>query len=183
MVTAATLLNVSLDVETRDGGLSSGFGSMPLGNAWAWPSTTVPVDQALAAMILLGERIGNGMVDGGWGHPLELMHEFAPRIDTLAVAVMRDMQLPEPIAPLAVLVAGSPTDAALHDAYGKALGQNSYDLLGAEHMNHDLSRYLDNFFAGEFLDRYTLRGPKPSMPLYHLVGVSIRSPAMTLRSL
>ncbi len=25
-------------------------------------------------------------------------------------------------------------------------------------------------FAGEYLDRYTLRDPKPRMPLYHLVG-------------
>ena len=71
---------------------------------------------------------------------------------------------------LAQLVAASPTEAALHDAYGKALGQNSYDLLGREFANRDLSSYLNAEFRGEYLDRYTLRQPKPSMPLYHLVG-------------
>ena len=30
--------------------------------------------------------------------------------------------------------------------------------------------YLDHDFAGEYLDQYTLRQPKPSMPLYHLIG-------------
>src|SRR5208283_1907100 len=56
------------------------------------------------------------------------------------------------------------------DAYGRALGQNSYDLLGPEFVNRDLAAYLTPEFAGEFLDRYTLRQPKARMPLYHLVG-------------
>ena len=71
---------------------------------------------------------------------------------------------------LAQLVAASPLEAAIHDAYGKTLGANSYNLLGPEFVNTDLSRYLTAEFAGEYLDRYTLRQPKPSMPLYHLVG-------------
>ncbi len=33
-----------------------------------------------------------------------------------------------------------------------------------------LSTYLTNEFAGEYLDRYTLRAPKTRIPLYHLVG-------------
>ncbi len=37
-------------------------------------------------------------------------------------------------------------------------------------MNNDLSEYLDEQFEGEYLDQYTLRQPKASMPLYHLVG-------------
>ena len=71
---------------------------------------------------------------------------------------------------LAQLVAASPLEAAIHDAYGKALGQNSYNLLGAEYVSRDLSAYLTADFAGEYLDRYTLRQPKPRMPLYHLIG-------------
>ncbi len=71
---------------------------------------------------------------------------------------------------LAQLVAASPLEAAIHDAYGKALGQNSYNLLGAEFVNADLGHYLGQDFAGEYLDHYTLREPKPRMPLYHLVG-------------
>jgi L-alanine-DL-glutamate epimerase-like enolase superfamily enzyme len=67
-------------------------------------------------------------------------------------------------------VAASPVEAAIHDAYGRALGANSYDVLGPELVNADLGRYLSEDFAGETLDAYTLRKPKPRMPLYHLVG-------------
>ncbi len=58
---------------------------------------------------------------------------------------------------LAQLVAASPLEAAIHDAYGKALGPNSYNLLGPEFVNRDLAAYLTAEFAGEYLDRYTLR--------------------------
>jgi L-alanine-DL-glutamate epimerase-like enolase superfamily enzyme len=43
-------------------------------------------------------------------------------------------------------------------------------VLGPDWINADLGHYLTADFAGEFLDRYTLRRPKPRMPLYHLVG-------------
>jgi L-alanine-DL-glutamate epimerase-like enolase superfamily enzyme len=64
----------------------------------------------------------------------------------------------------------SPFDAALHDAYGKVHGRHVYDCYGQEWMNNDLARYLDDQFRGEWLDKYTLRKPKPRMPLYHLIG-------------
>ena len=71
---------------------------------------------------------------------------------------------------LAQLVAASPVDAALHDAVGRVHDRSSFDVLGPEFRNADLSAYLNDRFAGEYLDRYTLRQPKPAMPLYHLVG-------------
>ena len=49
-------------------------------------------------------------------------------------------------------------------------GRNSYDLLGPDYVDADLAALLTREFAGEYLDRYTLRQPKPRMPLYHLVG-------------
>jgi L-alanine-DL-glutamate epimerase-like enolase superfamily enzyme len=69
-----------------------------------------------------------------------------------------------------LLVAASPLDAALHDAYGKVHRRSVYDCYGPDFANHDLSRYLTPEFRGEYLDRYTLRRPKSRMPLYHLVG-------------
>jgi L-alanine-DL-glutamate epimerase-like enolase superfamily enzyme len=71
---------------------------------------------------------------------------------------------------LAQLVAASPFDAALHDAYGRVHDENSYNTVSSEFVSHDLSEYLDEQFQGEYLDRYTLREPKERMPLYHLVG-------------
>src|SRR5258708_15767654 len=37
-------------------------------------------------------------------------------------------------------------------------------------MEHDLWEYVDKSFKGEYLDKYTLREPKSTLPLYHLVG-------------
>src|SRR5690606_10798804 len=34
----------------------------------------------------------------------------------------------------------------------------------------DLSHFLDADFTGEWLDQYLEKQPKPTMPLYHLVG-------------
>src|SRR5262245_15773049 len=55
VVTDVVIANVGIDVETRDGRRGRGFGSMPIGNVWAWPSGTGPSmgvtpSQSLAAM-------------------------------------------------------------------------------------------------------------------------------------
>jgi L-alanine-DL-glutamate epimerase-like enolase superfamily enzyme len=71
---------------------------------------------------------------------------------------------------LCTLVAASPFDAALHDAFGKAHGLNCFSTYGPEFMSYDLSHYLDAGFKGQWLDRFVDKKAKPSMPLYHLVG-------------
>jgi L-alanine-DL-glutamate epimerase-like enolase superfamily enzyme len=171
VVNDALLLDVTVDVETRDGRRGRGCGSMPMGNTWAWPSTRVPAEAALAAMTALGTRLAAlaGTYQGA-GHPLEITHDLEAAYQPEADAITRAAGLAEPMPRLAQLVAASPLEAAIHDAFGKALGENSYNLLGPEFVNSDLARYLGAEFAGEYLDRYTLRAPKPRMPLYHLVG-------------
>jgi len=165
------LLHVTAQVETRNGLRATGLGSMPMGNVWAWPSRRVPAEEALTAMIEAGRRIARNAHDyEGLAHPLEVTHDLAGLYRSTADEVTAAAGLAEPMPRLAQLVAASPTEAAVHDAYGKALGQNSYNLLGEEYASRDLASYLSDEFAGEHLDRYTLREPKPRMPLYHLVG-------------
>jgi L-alanine-DL-glutamate epimerase-like enolase superfamily enzyme len=122
-------------------------------------------------MIDLGERLAQ-QANGyrGQGHPLEITHDLAQDHTRLAAEVARDTGTGPPMPRLAQLVTASPLEAAIHDAYGKALGQNSYNVLGPEFVNRDLGSYLTAEFAGEYLDRYTLRTPKARMPLYHLIG-------------
>jgi L-alanine-DL-glutamate epimerase-like enolase superfamily enzyme len=171
VVTDAVLLHVSVVVETRDGRRGRGAGSMPMGNTWAWPTAKVSAEATLAAMIETGRRLTAAAVGCTTvGHPLEITHDLASTYQPTADTVTASASLAEPMPRLAQLVAASPLEAAIHDAYGKTLGANSYNLLGPEFVNTDLSRYLTDEFAGEYLDRYTLRQPKPSMPLYHLVG-------------
>ena len=171
VVTDVVLLHVSVEVETGDGRRGAGFGSMPMSNVWAWPSGEVPGQSALAAMTELGQRVARhaGQYQGN-GHPLEITHDLSTDCQAAADEITSAAGLCEPMPRLAQLVAASPTEAAIHDAYGKALGQNSYNLLSAEFVSRDLSAYLTGEFAGEYLDRYTLRSPKASMPLYHLIG-------------
>ncbi len=171
VVVDVVLLDVQVDVTTRDGRSARGQGSMTMGNAWAWPSQTLSGDQTLQAMIALGERLAAKA--GGYqgaGHPLEITHELGSDYSATAEEVTTELQLGESMPRLAQLVSASPVEAAIHDAYGKALEQNSYRVLGPEYANRDLSAYLTDEFAGEFLDRYTSPAPKPRMPLYHLVG-------------
>ena len=169
VVTDVLLLDVTVEVETRDGRRRRGCGSMPLGNIWAWPSRTLTTDQTLAAMLELGRQLcGRANDYEGIGHPLEVTHDLAEAFQAEADDVTRSAGLAEPMPRLAQLVAASALEAAIHDAYGKAIGQNSYNLLGPEFVSADLAKYLSAEFAGEYLDRYTLREPKPRMPLYHL---------------
>jgi L-alanine-DL-glutamate epimerase-like enolase superfamily enzyme len=171
VVSDAVLVNVQIDVETRDGRRGTGFGSMPMGNAWAWPTKRLSSEQTLAAMLALGEEAARrAAAYTGQGHPLEITHDLSQDLAAATAEIVRGMNLAEPMPPLAQLVATSPLAAALHDALGKAVGENSYNLLGPDFVSRDLATYLSPAFAGEYLDRYTTRQPKATMPLYHLVG-------------
>ena len=166
------LLNVDVEVESRDGKRhASGFGSMPLGNAWAWPSENVTSEQSEIAM----HRFADEVIDlanecSEFGHPIDLVYHLSAEYDHLAKQLSTQLKLAAPMPELAQLVAASPFDAALHDAYGRLHNVNSFDTLSSKFMNHDLSEYLDIEFKGEYLDKYTLRQPQERMPLYHLVG-------------
>jgi len=171
VVTDVTLFNVDVTVETRDGRQGHGHGSMPVGNAWGWPSAVEPGDRTLAAMIRLSELMAEsaGATDSQ-GHPIEIVHDVATDYQTLAQQVKAEMELGEDIPRLAQLVSASPMDAAINDAYGDALQANSYNLLSNEFMNQDIGHFLEGKLSGRYLDEFTLRTPKASMPLYHLIG-------------
>ncbi|HEV3005818.1 MAG TPA: enolase C-terminal domain-like protein [Pirellulales bacterium] len=171
VVTDAVLLHVTIDVETRDGRRGQGFGSMPVSNIWGWPTRDLPAEDTLAAMTKLGLRLAREAQSyQGYGHPLDITRDLAQSHQRAADEITRAAGLKEPMPRLAQMVVASPVEAAVHDAFGKTLGQNSFNLLGADFVSRDLAGYLNRDFAGEYLDRYTLREPKPRMPLYHLVG-------------
>lgn len=165
------LINVEVRVETRNKRQESGFGSMPAAPVWAWPSEAVPMEQAEEAMKQFASDVVELASDyPDYAHPIDIIEQFAGEYEHLAKLVQQKQKLPEGLPVLAQLVAASPLDAALHDAYGRVHGKNCFNTLSSEYMNHDLSEYLDKSFKGEYLDKYTLREPKPKLPLYHLVG-------------
>jgi L-alanine-DL-glutamate epimerase-like enolase superfamily enzyme len=166
-----TLLNVNVTVRTRAGKIGHGFGSMPLGNVWSYPSKTLPYDQTLATMKAMAESISH-IVRGcqDWGHQIDLTWQLEPEFMATAITVAEQCWPSEPIPQLCTLVCASPFDAALHDAFGKVHGLNCYHTYGPDFMNHDLGHYLGADFAGEPLNRYVSTTPKAKMPLYHLIG-------------
>ncbi|TWU09421.1 hypothetical protein CA54_46620 [Symmachiella macrocystis] len=171
VVESTELINVEVDVESRDGRVATGFGSMPLGNIWAWPSAEVTPDQSAAAIKKMAQQtVELAEAYPEFDHPLDTIYRLSGEYSHMAGKIVQKMEIAGEFPELAQMVAASPLDAALHDAYGRAADMNSYDMLSEEFMNYDLAEYLDEQFAGEYLDQYTLRTPKPKMPLYHLVG-------------
>ncbi len=171
VVDRVTILNVRCRVETRAGKGAWGFGSMTMGNMWAFPSPTMSYDVTLGAMKDLAERIARLTSRcREVGHPLDLALVLEPEYLTAAAEVSRERKLDQPIPKLCTLVVASPFDAALHDAFGKAHARNVYATYGPDLMTHDLSRYLGPEFKGEGLERYLLHAPPERIPLFHSVG-------------
>ncbi len=171
VVDRVTLLNVKCLVSLPNGKTASGFGSMPLGNVWSFPSKVLSYDQTLAAMKALAERVHK--ITANYkeaAHPIDINEALEPLYLKAADEVTRELKLSQPIPKLATLVTASPFDAALHDAFGKIHNRSSYDTYGPDLMSHDLSHYVGKEFKGEYLQKYVNKTPQARMPLYHLVG-------------
>ena len=172
-VDRVTILNVHCRLRNRAGKTADGFAAMPLGNIWAFPAAQIPYDTTLGAMKSLAgriERIPAALT--AFAHPLDVNYTLEPEYLKAAAEVSREMALPIPIPKLCTLVTASPVDAALHDAYGRLHGCNSFSACGKEFVNHDLEHYLGRDFRGEYLDSYVQRKSTPRIRMYHSVGAS-----------
>ncbi len=164
-------INTRITVENAAGRSAHGYGSMPLGNVWAWPSAIMEPAQTERAMKQFAEKTAELFLQSGCsGHPLEIEHTLRSQYQGISDGLLQSGAVAEALPVLAQLVAASPFDAALHDAWGRLHQISSFCGLSEEFCTLDLSHYLDEQFAGEFADRYTLQQPVPSLPLYHLVG-------------
>lgn len=170
-VDQVTLLNVDCTVETVSGHVAHGFGSMPLGNEWSFPSKTLSYDTTLQAMKQLAERIRRITEEyNEAGHPIDINYTLEPEYLNAAAEVTRSMHLDQPIPKLCTLVTASPFDAAIHDAFGKAQALNCYRTYGPEFMSNDLGHYLTSEFKGKYPSQYLLRTPQPWLWCNHSVG-------------
>ena len=170
-VDAVTLLNVHCRVRAGSGREAWGFGSMPLGNAWGYPSASY--DVSLGAMKSLADDLRKLTADcDETGHPIDLARALDPQYFRAAESLSQRRGLSPPMPPLATLVVASAFDAALHDAYGKAFGVSCYATYGPKYMSRDLSHDLGAAFKGEYLNRYVPAKPRPTMPVFHSVGAS-----------
>jgi L-alanine-DL-glutamate epimerase-like enolase superfamily enzyme len=170
-VDRVSLLNVTVEVISPGGKVTKGFGSMPLGNVWSFPSKTIPYDETLRAMKELAGRIAK--ITRGFtetAHPVEMNFQLEPEYLKAAAELSRELKLATPIPKLCTQVTASAFDAALHDGFGKSLGLNCYRTLTPELLGQDLSRYLNADFKGESLQSYVNVEPLDSVWLFHSVG-------------
>jgi L-alanine-DL-glutamate epimerase-like enolase superfamily enzyme len=170
-VDRATILNVNVTVRSRDGKTAKGFGSMPLGNVWSFPSREMPYATTLGAMRSLAERIAKITREyKEYGHPIDINTAIEPAYLKAAAEVSRELKLLAPIPKLCTQVTASAFDAAIHDAFGKLHNRSSYQTYGRDLMTHDIAHYLNGDFKGEYPDRYVLPKPKPRIAMFHSVG-------------
>jgi hypothetical protein len=166
-VDRVTMLNVRCRLRTKAGKSAEGFAAMSMGNVWSFPD--LPYDTTLGAMKELAgkiERITRGFTE--YAHPLDVNHALEPEYLKAAA----EIQLAKPVPKLCTLVTASPVDAAIHDAYGRLHGRNSFTVCGKDFVRHDLAHYLGPEFRGEYLDRYILAKPAPRIRMFHSVGAS-----------
>ena len=159
-----TLLNVTMTVETAAGKVAEGFGSMPLGNVWAWPSKELKYDETLAGMKKAAAAFATAYHKESTAecHPIRFGHNIEP--------MLLEWASREGMPALAALVVNSAFDAALHDGFGKVHALNCYHTYGPPFFDDGLGEYLGSEFRGEKLHQYLSREPQAKLPLYHLVG-------------
>ena len=167
----STLVNVTCHVETQAGKRAKGFGSMPLGNVWSFPSKVLSYDATLNVMKELVRHLA-AIFEACTvvGHPIDIAHTLEPLYLDVAIRVAQQLKLSEPVPVLCTMVAASAFDAALHDAFGKVHGLSSYQTYGPDFLPADLERFLGPEFRAAKLESCIRTTPQPRMPLYHLIG-------------
>ncbi|MFZ9794015.1 MAG: hypothetical protein ACO3F3_16925 [Gemmataceae bacterium] len=69
----ATLLNTEVTVETSAGKRSTGRGSMPMGNVWAFPTKSLTYEQTLNSMLEVAKGVAGIYTQSKiLGHPIEI---------------------------------------------------------------------------------------------------------------
>src|SRR5256884_8447814 len=78
-VDRATILNVRCVAHLTNGRSAHGFGSMPMGNVWSFPSQRMSYDKTLGAMKALAERVRNITASfKETGHPIDINVALEP---------------------------------------------------------------------------------------------------------
>lgn len=166
-----TLAHVRVRVEDRQGRSAEGWGAIFLSHPWAFPGTepdgSAKNELMKALVMAYADRLAGSDL---WGHPLDFFLAIEPELGEIAVRVASERDITVAVPPLFGLVSLSPIDAAIHDAYGNLHGVSSYDTLGPDDLDWDLSRVLGSAFAGKYPADAIRRTPIVDVPISHTVG-------------
>ncbi len=156
VIESITCARVRMTVRNRDGKTADGYGETPLSVGWGWPSGDLTFEYREEQMIEFCRRLA----------PMWICGEFKDHMTH-----GNDFKLPSDIPHLAALICNSVFDIALHDAFGRVNGVNTYDTYNSEYMNHDLAHfYGDEKFSGKYPADYFVSEIQEKLPVWHLVG-------------
>ncbi len=158
-------------VENRRGEVGVGWGAMFLMDLWAWPAARAPREATTQVMRDLFDAyaaLAQGRAD--FAHPIDLFLTSEEELRRLGREACARLTPGEEIPFLGALVAASPVDHALHDAFGNVNRIDSYRGYGPEHMSSDMSRQLGPDYAGVYPSQFLRQDYLPSVPIFHLVG-------------
>jgi L-alanine-DL-glutamate epimerase-like enolase superfamily enzyme len=168
-----TLAHVRARVEDRQGRAADGWGAIFLSHPWAFPGPEPAPERKDALMRALAIDYGARLAGSDqWGHPIDHFLAIEPELAVIAARVAEGHDITVPIPPLFSLVSLSPIDAAIHDAYGNLHGASSYDLLGTDDLDWDLSRVLGSDYVGRYPAQALRRAPVACVPISHTVGAT-----------
>jgi L-alanine-DL-glutamate epimerase-like enolase superfamily enzyme len=158
-------------VENRAGQVATGWGAMFLMDLWAWPvSQASHAAKNQAMQELLDAYAGLVAGYGDYAHPLELFMETEHDLRRLNREICARLTPGEEMPFLGALICASPVDHALHDAFGRVNGIDSYRGYGPEFMSFDLARYLGAPYRHVYPSQFLRQDYAPSVPIFHLVG-------------
>jgi len=170
VVDRVSRLVVKVTVENRTGDRATGHGDILLSDLWGFPSRVVEHPERDAAMREVGTRYARAVVEyGQHAHPLDYYFDLHETLDLIRAEVCKEMALAEHMPMLGALVCASPTDAAVHDAFGNVNGIDTYDGFGQD-MCKDMGHYIGRGYEGRYLSEFLSPSYAPRMPIFHLVG-------------
>jgi L-alanine-DL-glutamate epimerase-like enolase superfamily enzyme len=164
-------------VVAKDGTQSDGWGETPLSVAWVWPGSLgysyrqSRLQDFCVSLRDVWKHIAYS------GHAMEIGHRFVHNeLVSLWNEENEGYGEVEKMPWLAALVCDSLFDLALHDAYGKVHGVDSWETFNENYMNHDLAWFYDeqyrSLFEGKYPGDYLLG--KDDLPgelvAWHLIG-------------
>ena len=179
VTTDVTCARVRMTVEDAQGRRAEGWGETPLSVQWVWPSSLGYEErhQALRSLCIRIAEAWTSNADNA-GHPMELGYHFLERVlpEVAKVFNAREREGGEPVPLLGALVASSPFDLALHDAFGVLHGLPTFDTYNDMCMSGDLARYLTPVqgsgvsFDGRFPQEFLVNRRPETIAAWHLVG-------------
>ena len=158
-------------VESRSGRTAVGWGAMFLMDLWSWPSARAPRRATTRVMCALLDAHAALVADHGrFDHPIGIFMESEDGLRKAARDVCLQLTPGEEVPFLGALVAASPVDHAVHDAFGNVNEIDSYRACGPHFMPFDISRYLGPEYQGVYPSQFLRQDYLPAVPIFHLVG-------------